>query len=43
MILDNNTNYVFNTPDGDEDEELIDEDDLIDENELERPIIQRKA
>ncbi|EFE39662.1 hypothetical protein TRV_05649 [Trichophyton verrucosum HKI 0517] len=40
VILDNNTNDVFNTPDGDDDEELIDEDELIDADELERPIIQ---
>lgn len=43
VMLDNNTNNVFNTPDGDDDEELIDEDELIDADELERPIIQRKA
>lgn len=43
VILDNNTNDVFNTPYGDDDEELIDEDELIDADELERPIIQRKA
>ncbi|DAA73643.1 TPA_exp: Fe-S cluster assembly protein DRE2 [Trichophyton benhamiae CBS 112371] len=40
VMLDNNTNNVFNTPDGDDDEELIDEDELIDADELERPIIQ---
>ncbi|KAM5469854.1 electron carrier [Microsporum audouinii] len=38
VTFTNNTNDIFNGPEGDD--ELIDEDELINEDELERPIIQ---